>query len=300
MCSNENCPWPLDLIRHADEIIGKSDVTKLVKAIAEDRKLKQPFLDDDGGHGDGTEKTLANQQHFNEKAWMTTNITSVKNKPTNNNSWYNCSICNRVFSSEKSLSQHLDTHSASVENKHENKDPVHKCSVCNAVFPTKTFLSRHVNFDHSGHGVTSTAPNQKKNDKPEHKCPICNAVLLCETFLSRHIDYVHKELLPGTKLAPRKKKSGGNSVHNNKRPISIFRAAQPGSQQATTKKFMNLETRKRKEGLQKSLDSSNKGFELLTKMGYKHGDGLGKSNTGIVEPLGIKVKNHRGGFGYPD
>merc|ERR1712051_359175 len=62
-----------------------------------------------------------------------------------------------------------------------------------------------------------------------------------------------------------------------------------------------LESEKREEGLQKSLDSSNKGFALLAKMGYKAGDSLGKSsgksNTGIVEPIGIKVKNNRGGLG---
>merc|ERR1739838_757187 len=82
MCSNENCPWPLDSIRHPDEIIGQSDVTKLVKAMAEDRNRKQPFLDeiirqsdvtkklfsdDDGNQGDGTKKSYVNQQYFNEK-----------------------------------------------------------------------------------------------------------------------------------------------------------------------------------------------------------------------------------------
>ena len=58
-----------------------------------------------------------------------------------------------------------------------------------------------------------------------------------------------------------------------------------------------LESEKREEGLQKSLDSSNKGFALLAKMGYKPGDSLGKSKTGIVEPIGIEVKNNRGGLG---
>ena len=37
----------------------------------------------------------------------------------------------------------------------------------------------------------------------------------------------------------------------------------------------NVESMKREEGLQKSLDSSNKGFSLMAKMGYKAGDGLG-------------------------
>ena len=58
-----------------------------------------------------------------------------------------------------------------------------------------------------------------------------------------------------------------------------------------------LEAEHREEGLQKSLDSSNKGFALLAKMGYKPGDSLGKSKTGIVEPIGIEVKNNRGGLG---
>ena len=65
----------------------------------------------------------------------------------------------------------------------------------------------------------------------------------------------------------------------------------------TKKSKAELESEKREEGLQKSLDSSNKGFALLAKMGYKAGDSLGKSNTGIVEPIGFEVKNNRGGLG---
>merc|ERR1739848_256379 len=65
----------------------------------------------------------------------------------------------------------------------------------------------------------------------------------------------------------------------------------------TKKSKAELESEKRDEGLQKSLDSSNKGFALLAKMGYKAGDSLGKSNTGIVEPIGFEVKNNRGGLG---
>ena len=58
-----------------------------------------------------------------------------------------------------------------------------------------------------------------------------------------------------------------------------------------------LEAEKREEGLQKSLDSSNKGFALLAKMGYKAGESLGKSNTGRVEPIPIELKNNRSGLG---
>ena len=64
MCSNVQCPWPFDEIKSPDEIIGKSDVTKIVKAMAEDQNnRKEPFWD-----GDNTEKkTIINQQDFNKK-----------------------------------------------------------------------------------------------------------------------------------------------------------------------------------------------------------------------------------------
>lgn len=45
-------------------------------------------------------------------------------------------------------------------------------------------------------------------------------------------------------------------------------------------KFGEMEAEKREEGLQKSLDSTNKGFALLAKMGYKAGESLGKEKTG--------------------
>ena len=62
----------------------------------------------------------------------------------------------------------------------------------------------------------------------------------------------------------------------------------------TKKNKVNLEVEKRHEGLQKSIDSSNKGFAMLAKMGYKAGEGLGKSNSGRVEPIPIEVKYDQG------
>ena len=58
-----------------------------------------------------------------------------------------------------------------------------------------------------------------------------------------------------------------------------------------------LESERREEGLQKSLDSTNKGFALLAKMGYKAGESLGKSKIGRTEPIPIEVKNNRTGLG---
>ena len=57
------------------------------------------------------------------------------------------------------------------------------------------------------------------------------------------------------------------------------------------------EENKTKENKVKSIDSSNKGFAMLAKMGYKTGESLGKSNSGRIEPIPIEVKNDRGGLG---
>lgn len=43
-----------------------------------------------------------------------------------------------------------------------------------------------------------------------------------------------------------------------------------------------LECEKRKEGLEKPLEQSNKGFALLQKMGYKPGDSIGKSGKFLL------------------
>ncbi|KAL4084917.1 hypothetical protein QTP88_027784 [Uroleucon formosanum] len=58
-----------------------------------------------------------------------------------------------------------------------------------------------------------------------------------------------------------------------------------------------LEEQQRQEGLEKAIDSTNKGFSLLQKMGYKPGSGIGKNNSGRVEPIGIVLKTDRKGLG---
>lgn len=58
-----------------------------------------------------------------------------------------------------------------------------------------------------------------------------------------------------------------------------------------------IEEEKREEGLSSAISSDNKGFEMLMKMGYNPGKGLGKTETGISEPIGVDVKNNRHGLG---
>lgn len=46
-----------------------------------------------------------------------------------------------------------------------------------------------------------------------------------------------------------------------------------------------LEETRRQEGLEKAIDSNNKGFSLLQKMGYKPGSGIGKNSKLILFSL---------------
>jgi len=58
-----------------------------------------------------------------------------------------------------------------------------------------------------------------------------------------------------------------------------------------------LEVNVRNEGLATPLDSSNKGFAMLAKMGFKPGTSLGKNNTGRAEPVEVVVKVGKEGLG---
>lgn len=61
-----------------------------------------------------------------------------------------------------------------------------------------------------------------------------------------------------------------------------------------------IQREKLKEGLETPIDTSNKGFALMQKMGYKSGMSLGKQGNGIVEPVGIVVKSDRIGIGWQE
>jgi len=51
------------------------------------------------------------------------------------------------------------------------------------------------------------------------------------------------------------------------------------------------------EGLTTPLNQQNKGYQLLLKMGYQVGTGLGKDSKGIQEPLPIHIRQDRSGVG---
>ncbi|GMR48701.1 hypothetical protein PMAYCL1PPCAC_18896 [Pristionchus mayeri] len=52
-----------------------------------------------------------------------------------------------------------------------------------------------------------------------------------------------------------------------------------------------------KAAAKKALTNENKGFKLLKSMGWKEGEGLGRKNEGIVEPVANEFKGDRTGLG---
>ncbi|KAB0793691.1 hypothetical protein PPYR_13311 [Photinus pyralis] len=62
------------------------------------------------------------------------------------------------------------------------------------------------------------------------------------------------------------------------------------------KRYAEQETETRDKGLNTAIAEDNKGFQLLQKMGYKSGSGLGKAG-GITKPIDIKVKQGNSGLG---
>ena len=46
------------------------------------------------------------------------------------------------------------------------------------------------------------------------------------------------------------------------------------------------------------MDASNRGNEMLRKLGWSQGQGLGAKNEGRVEPLEAVVRGHRRGLGF--
>lgn len=69
------------------------------------------------------------------------------------------------------------------------------------------------------------------------------------------------------------------------------------SREKTTKPIKVQEAEKRDEKLNQAIDESNKGFEMLSRMGFKKGMGLGKQNQGRVEPIPLDLKTGRKGLG---
>lgn len=94
-------------------------------------------------------------------------------------------------------------------------------------------------------------------------------------------DYMSDEIL---KLAQdideknnKRNKLSHRSTHNNNNTI----------QPLSKKRIQEMMEEKTIEGMNIAINSSNKGYQLLQKFGYNIGNGLGKKNTGIENPLKV-------------
>ncbi|VDP14215.1 unnamed protein product [Echinostoma caproni] len=75
------------------------------------------------------------------------------------------------------------------------------------------------------------------------------------------------------------------------------RAVELNSKKGRTLSRTEEESKRRTEGLEKKVEPTNKGFNMLVKMGYAPGKGLGKNAEGRAEPVPIEVRSSRSGLG---
>ncbi|CAH8561213.1 unnamed protein product [Dicrocoelium dendriticum] len=81
------------------------------------------------------------------------------------------------------------------------------------------------------------------------------------------------------------------------RSVTRKRASDESAKSYMERCRRDSEAKVREEGLRKQVDSSNKGFGLLLKMGYKPGEGLGKNSEGRLEPVPIDLPEGKSGLG---
>ena len=113
-------------------------------------------------------------------------------------------------------------------------------------------------------------------------------------------DYMSEEFLQ--QCCPKDVKPGISKTKSQQREHQVAKRQFELKEEArlakrVKKSARELEVEAREEGLSTKLDSSNKGFALLEKMGYKPGMGLGKAGCGREEPVEVVVKEGRSGLG---
>ncbi|XP_028517382.1 G patch domain-containing protein 11 isoform X2 [Exaiptasia diaphana] len=140
----------------------------------------------------------------------------------------------------------------------------------------------------------------QRSEKVERKYPLW----VRDTNLVSDMEKTNRN--PGWKFAVRIVYKHNHHVKQSAIMLLLDRLARKGKVEAKheqdkernkVKPMKQREQENREEGMAKALDSSNIGFALLQKMGYKQGTGLGKEGTGRAEPIPISLKADRGGLG---
>ncbi|XP_014251534.1 G patch domain-containing protein 11 isoform X2 [Cimex lectularius] len=88
-------------------------------------------------------------------------------------------------------------------------------------------------------------------------------------------------------------------IHNRseKRSLEVSKKRQLEEEARRKKPLRVVENENRAEGLDTPIAPNNKGFEMLKKMGFNPGSGLGAKGQGRAEPVKIEVKNNKEGLG---
>ncbi|KAG5872810.1 hypothetical protein JTB14_015339 [Gonioctena quinquepunctata] len=84
--------------------------------------------------------------------------------------------------------------------------------------------------------------------------------------------------------------------NREKRKLDMYKKKQESSNKRQKSRFQ-LEQENREKGLKTAIPTENRGFKLLEKMGFKPGESLGKSRSGIKEPIDIVYKQGTSGIG---
>ena len=113
-------------------------------------------------------------------------------------------------------------------------------------------------------------------------------------------DYMSDDFL--NKCLPKDVIPGLKKTQHEKREHEILKRKQALHDEEKKNKKQRVNIREyekdvREEGLSRKLDSTNKGFAMLAKMGYKEDTGLGKNSTGRIQPVEVIVKEGRMGLG---
>uniref|UniRef100_A0A0A9W587 G patch domain-containing protein 11 n=1 Tax=Lygus hesperus TaxID=30085 RepID=A0A0A9W587_LYGHE len=85
--------------------------------------------------------------------------------------------------------------------------------------------------------------------------------------------------------------------HSQRRNHELWKKKGSVQEQESRKPTATLELEARKDGLDKPIAQDNKGFAMMSKMGFNPGAGLGRHGQGRVEPIGIEVKTDKQGLG---
>jgi len=107
-----------------------------------------------------------------------------------------------------------------------------------------------------------------------------------------------QQCLPAAQTAP-----GLLKTQKAKREHEILKRREEQQEEERARKrqrksLKEIETEQREVGLATQLDSSNRGFAMLARMGYTPGTGLGRQDApGRLEPVAVVVKEGKAGLG---